>query len=74
MSEVEPEVKVFFKRIIYSLTAGFIWLLVNATIGVRFGFAFFDNSPSVGNYLFYAWVLASLGVLVYLLMRKWDRL
>lgn len=72
MSGMEPDVKKFLSRIINSLSVGLLWLLVNTTIGIKFNFAFFDNRPTIGNYIFYAWFLISLFLLILFYRKKWK--
>ena len=71
MSGVEPEVKSFLSKIVTSLSVGLLWLLINSTIGIGFNFAFFENKPSVGNYIFYVWFLVSLFFLIKLYRKLW---
>jgi hypothetical protein len=69
---MEPDVKAFLIKIVQSLSIGLLWLLVNMTIGVYHGFAFFEGSPTLGNYIFYAWFLLSLSGLIIYLKKKWK--
>ena len=72
MSGIEPEVKSFLSRIATSLSVGLLWLLVNSTIGIGFNFAFFENKPTPGNYIFYSWFLLSLFLLIIFYKKKWK--
>ncbi len=72
MSGIEPEVKSFLSRIATSLSVGLLWLLVNSTIGIGFNFAFFENKPTLGNYIFYSWFLLSLFLLIIFYRKKWK--
>ncbi len=72
MSGIEPEVKSFLSRIATSLSVGLLWLLVNSTIGIGFNFAFFENKPTLGNYIFYAWLLVSFFLLIIFYRKKWK--
>jgi hypothetical protein len=72
MSGMEPEVKSFLSKISTSLSVGLLWLLINTTIGIGFNFAFFEEQPSIGNYLFYAWFLLSLFLLIIFYRKKWK--
>ncbi len=72
MSGIEPEVKSFLSRIATSLSVGLLWLLVNSTIGIGFNFAFFENKPTIGNYIFYSWFLLSLFLLIIFYKKKWK--
>ncbi len=72
MSEMEPEVKSFLSKISTSLSVGLLWLLINTTIGIGFNFAFFEDKPAIGNYIFYAWFLISLYLLIVFYRKKWK--
>ncbi len=72
MSGMEPEVKNFLSKISTSLSVGLLWLLINTTIGIGFNFAFFEDQPTIGNYIFYAWFLLSLFLLIIFYRKKWK--
>jgi len=72
MSDMEPEVKNFLSRIATSLSVGLLWLLVNSTIGIGLNFAFFEDKPTIGNYIFYSWFLLSLSLLIIFYRKKWK--
>ncbi len=72
MSGMEPEVKSFLSKISTSLSVGLLWLLINTTIGIGFNFAFFEEKPSIGNYIFYAWFVLSLFLLINFYRKKWK--
>jgi hypothetical protein len=69
---MEPDVKAFLIKIVQSLSMGLLWLLVNMSIGIYYGFAFFEGSPTLGNYIYYGWFLISLTALVIYLRKKWK--
>ncbi len=72
MSGMEPDVKNFLSKIVTSLSVGLLWLLVNSTIGIKFNFAFFENKPTIGNYIFYVWFLVSLFFLIKFYRKIWK--
>lgn len=72
MSSVEPEVKDFLVRVASSFSMGALWLLVNGTLGIGLNFAFFSHRPTLGNYIYYAWFLISLGLLIAYYIKKWK--
>jgi len=69
---MEPEMSEFLIRIVHTISMGLVWMLVNMTIGIYLGFAFFETKPSLGNYLFYAFFLISLGFLIRYFIKKWK--
>lgn len=72
MSEMEPEIRDFLVKVASSFSMSALWMLINATLGIGFNYAFFKSTPSLGNYIFYAWFLASLTALLWYLKRKWE--
>ena len=69
---MEPDVRAFLLRIVQTVSMGLIWLLVNMSIGIYYGFAFFDNHPSIWNYVFYGWFILSLVLLIRYFRNKWK--
>jgi hypothetical protein len=69
---MEPEMIAFLIRIVQTISVGLLWMLVNMTLGIYYGFAFFINKPTIGNYLFYIFFLASLAALIYYFIKKWK--
>ena len=73
MSNIEPEVKDFLKRIVLSLTLGLTWLIVNMTLGIYFGLLFPGEKFGIGNGLYYVFLLGSLFFITRLLLRTWKK-
>jgi hypothetical protein len=69
---MEPEVREFLVRIMQSISMGLVWLLVNMSVGIYYGFAFFEDGPTLGNYLYYIGFLLSLAWLIFYLKKKWK--
>lgn len=69
---IEPEVREFLLRIVQTISMGLLWLLINMTIGIYFGLAFFDDKPSGRNYIYYIFFLISLGLLLLYFRKKWK--
>jgi hypothetical protein len=69
---MEPEMIAFLIRIVQTISMALLWMLVNMTIGIYWGFGFFVNRPSIGNYLFYIFFLTSLAALIFYFKKKWK--
>ena len=69
---MEPEVRAFLVRIMQSLSMTMVFLLINMTIGIYFNFAFFDDTPSLGNYIYGIFLISSFILLIVYLKRKWK--
>jgi hypothetical protein len=73
MSQMEEDVKDFLKRIVWSISAGLLYLMINSTAGIMFGFLFFDDKPGLSNYIFYGWLALSTFFLLRLLIKWWKK-
>ena len=69
---MEPDVREFLVKIMQSISMGLVWLLINMSIGIYYGFAFFEEAPTRGNYIYYAACLISLVALIKYLKKKWK--
>ena len=58
---------------IWSLSAGLLYLIINTTAGIWAGWMFFDEKPTLGNYIFYAWLVFSTVVLVRVVLKWWKK-
>lgn len=72
MSEMEPDVRNFLSKILSSISMTLLWMLINSTIGIGLNYAFFEEKPSLGNYIFYVWFLVSFVFLLRYLLKKWN--
>lgn len=43
-----------------SMSVGLLWLIINMTLGIYFEWLFFYEKPTLGNYIFYFFMIASL--------------
>jgi hypothetical protein len=69
---MEEDVKEFLIKIVQSISIGLVWLLAKMSIGIYFGFAFFEGRPSLGNYIYYAVFILTLIALINYLRKKWK--
>ncbi len=69
---MEPETRDFLVRIALSLSMGLLWLLVNSTVGIFMGYAFFDEAPQWYNYVYWVFLVGSFLALIFWYKKKWD--
>ena len=69
---MEPEVREFLARISQTIGIVVLWMSINSTVGIMFDLAFIHDHITVGNIVFYIWFLASIGLMVWVLMRLWK--
>ncbi len=72
-SGMDPEVKVYFRKIINSFSIGILWLVSIATSGLFFGLGVVHGKIKWYHLVFYAVALASLGGLVYYYFNVWRK-
>lgn len=69
---MEDDVKEFLIKIMQSISMGLVWLLTNMSVGIYYGFAFFEGRPTIGNYIYYTVFTISLIALIVYLQKKWK--
>ncbi len=72
MSEMEPEARDFLKRVMQTVSVGLLFLLMHMTVGIYFNWAFFENTPRIGNIIYYIIFITSLSALIYFYYRLWK--
>lgn len=50
-----------------------LWMLVNATAGIKYKLGFPEGPGKTANIIFYAWALASLAFVVWYIVRLWKK-
>ena len=73
MSRMENDARDLLMRVARTLIAALLWMVVNVFAGIYMGWMFFLTNPTTGNYIFYAWMLGSLLLLLYYCRRVWSR-
>lgn len=68
----DPEVKLFFLRILRAVSWGLIWMLTVATAGIYFKLAFFGSVPAWASVLYYVLSAATLFFLLRYIVRNWK--
>jgi ABC-type glycerol-3-phosphate transport system permease component len=72
-SEIDPDVTKYFRRIVRTLTAGLVWMVLQVLGGIMPGYAFVEDRFTWMNALYYLFFLLSLGVLLYYFYRLWGK-
>ncbi len=68
---MEPEMVAFLRRIGKSLTIAFCWLAITATAAIKGDNAFIGEHVTIGNILFYAWLIISIFLLFFIAKKMW---
>ena len=67
----DPEVKKYFRKIIYSFSFGLMWLMSGVTAGLYFGLAYRGDLPLIYNILYYVGLVGSLFLLLRYYYKIW---
>lgn len=69
----DPEVKKYFRKILYSVFVGLLWMLACATAGIYYQLGYKDNKPIAYTILFYIGMVVSLTFLVRWYYKIWKK-
>jgi hypothetical protein len=72
MSGMEPEIRIFLKKIVSSVFMGLFWMMLNMTFGIYYGLLFVDPKIRIGNIIFYIFSATSLLALIWFYRRLWK--
>jgi hypothetical protein len=73
MDMMEHDVKDFLKRIVWTVSSGFLWLTITLAIGAYNDLLVPNPKITIGNILFYIWSAGTLAALLYLYSRIWKK-
>jgi hypothetical protein len=73
MSGMEPDAADFLRRVVWSVTLVLVYMLILLTAGIYGNWFFFYDTPTIGNYIFYGWVLISTAGMIFLLIKWWTK-
>ncbi len=69
---MEPEVRAFLLMIVQSISMVMLFMLVHMTFGIYYGYGFFEDKPTLANYIYGAIFLTSFFFLIRYLKKKWK--
>jgi len=70
---MEPEIVFFLKKIVWTLSALLIWMMINILFGIKWGYGLFEEGHRLGSLLFYAWLCISIWFLYRLYRNYWTK-
>jgi hypothetical protein len=69
----DPEVKRYFRKILFSVSFGLLWLMACMASGLYFGLAYREDIALIYHILFYGIALLTLALLVRYYYRTWRK-
>lgn len=70
---MEPEVRLFLKTIVQTVSLTLIWMLLNTFFGIKLGLLFFDGPFSVWQIVYYVLLIATFILLLRYLLKLWKK-
>lgn len=72
-SLMEPGIREFFKRLVMSISLLILWMAINLVIGIKYNYAFYDDSMHWYNIIFYIWLVLSFILLMWIYKKIWEK-
>ncbi len=66
---MEPSIREFLRRILVSVSLFIIWMLFASTFGIMFNYAFIDEQVTLGNIIFYIWLVGSFAFVLWRIIK-----
>jgi len=68
---MEPQLLQFLNRIMRTIGLGVLWMIVNSSIGIMWGYAYVGDHWQWSNILYYIFLVLSFTALLYILYKIW---
>lgn len=69
---MEDDTRAFLILVLNTIALFLVWMIFNVLVGIYMGYAFFEESPTWKNIVYYILALSSLIYLVAYLRKKWN--
>lgn len=73
ISEIEPEIKTFLRKVLQTVTAVVVWAFISLFFGLYLQWALVLDRFNTFNVIFYTWFFISLAGLIYFFYRVWKK-
>ncbi len=70
---MEPEIKEFLQKVSLTILYTILWLSLHMIIGVKFNWAFFNESVQIGNLIYYFFLLITTTIFIKLMYKIWKK-
>ena len=68
---MEPQLLQFLNRIMRTIGLGLLWMILNSSLGIMWGYAYIESIWKLSNILFYIFLLLSFIGLLFVLYKIW---
>ena len=70
---MDPQLRVYFIRIVNTLSLVVLWFIINATAGIKYKLAYVEETLTIPNIIFYSWMIGSLILLLWRIYKIWEK-
>ena len=70
---MDPQLRVYFIRIVNTLSLVLLWFIINATAGIKYKLAYVEETLTIPNIIFYSWMIGSLILLLWRIYKIWEK-
>ena len=70
---MDPQLRVYFIRIVNTLSLVVLWFIINATAGIKYKLAYVEETLTIPNIIFYSWMIGSLILLLWRIYKLWEK-
>jgi hypothetical protein len=70
---VEPETRIYLKKILKTMALSLGWMFANVIFGLALELGYVDGGVSVGNIIYYLFSVTCLVLLVIWLVKTWGK-
>ncbi len=70
---MEPEIRAYLVRIANTIAIVLSWMVINSSAGIMHHYAFMEERLSLGNIIFYTWLILSGIWVTWYLIRLWSK-
>lgn len=69
---IEPDIRRFLWKVVYTLIVGMLWLFVNLIAGIYYELGIVHHGISITNIVYYIFLLLSIAALLWYYYKVWK--
>ncbi len=70
---MDPAFLQYIKQLLKTIIVVLVWMTINIKYGIMENYAFPEEGFTKGNYIFYAWFIISFIVVIWYLIKLWNK-
>ncbi|MBS4043990.1 MAG: hypothetical protein KGZ59_09265 [Chitinophagaceae bacterium] len=70
---MDPKFLQYIKQLLKTITLVLVWMTINIKYGIMENYAFPEEGFAQANYIFYTWFIISFIVVIWYLIKLWNK-